>query len=82
MLGDKEHLENRIGRLKEKGKKIKVEILEEIDSLEDPRYCEVLEAYCIECKSIEQIGEDMGYTTRWIYDLYSDAIDALIKITT
>ena len=52
LLSDKSDLEKRIERLKDKGKRLKDHILEEIDSLEDPRYCEVLEAFFIECKSI------------------------------
>lgn len=77
LLSDKMELEERISRLKSKGKKIKKEILEEIDSLEESRYCEVLEAFCIDCKSMDEIAEDMGYSTRWIYDLYSEAVDKL-----
>lgn len=82
LLSDKVDLENRIKRLKEKGKKLKVEILDEIDSLEDPRYCEVLEAYCIDCMSMDEISEEMGYTTRWIYDLYSEAVNELVEMST
>lgn len=70
-------LEKRIERLKAKGKRLKDEILEDIDSLEDPRYCEVLEAYFIDCKTIAEISEDMGYSERYIYDLYRDGISAL-----
>ena len=77
LLSDKIDLEKRIERLKAKGKNLKNEILEEIDSLEDPRYCEVLEAYFIDCKSIEDIADEMGYTDRYIYDLYKDAVKEL-----
>lgn len=77
LVSDKLELEERIKRLKKKGKNIKSEILEEIDSLEDPRYCEVLEAYFIDCKSIGDIAEDMDYTERYIYDLYREAIEVL-----
>lgn len=77
LITDKIDLENRIKRLKVKNAKIKSDILEEIDTLEDPRYCEVLEAYFIECKSISDIAFDMGYSDRYIYDLYKDAINAL-----
>lgn len=74
LISDKMDLEKRIQRLKDKGKRLKDHILEEIDSLEDSRYCEVLEAFFIECKSIEKIADDMGYTDRYVYDLYRDAI--------
>ena len=83
LISDKMDLEKRIKRLKDKGKKLKDQILEEIDSLEDMRYCEVLEAYFIECMSISDIAEEMGYTDRYIYDLYKNAVQELtFNITT
>ena len=83
LIADKIDLEKRIKRLKAKGATLKSQILEEIDSLEDYRYCEVLEAYFIDCKSIADIAEDMGYTDRYVYDLYKDAIYQLtFSITT
>lgn len=77
LLSDKLDLEKRIKRLKDKGKRFKDQILEEIDSIEDPRYCEVLEAYFIDCMSIADIAEDMGYTEVHIYNLYREAIKEL-----
>lgn len=82
LISDKMDLEKRIKRLKDKGKKLKDQILEEIDSLEDMRYCEVLEAYFIECMSISDIAEEMGYTDRYIYDLYKNAVQELTFNTT
>lgn len=78
LLSDKIDLERRIRRLKDKGKKIKDLIVEEIDSLEDPLQAEVLEMFFIDCKSIEDIAEDMGYTDRHIYNIYKNAIDELV----
>lgn len=77
LISDKVDLENRIERLKAKGKKLKSETYEEIDSLEDPRYCEVLEAHFIEGLTFESIAEEMGYTERHVYTLYSEAISLL-----
>lgn len=77
LVSDKVGLEKRIERLKAKGKKLKSEIYEEIDSLEDPRYCEVLEAHFIEGLTFESIAEEMGYTERHVYTLYSEAISLL-----
>lgn len=77
MVADKIDLENRIERLKEKGKKLKREILEEIDSLDEPRYVAVLEGFFIDCLSMEAIAENEGYTVRHVYSLYHDAIRAL-----
>ena len=77
MIADKMDLENRIKRLKEKGKKLKLEILDEIDSLDDPRYVAVLEGFFIECLSMEDIAEIEGYTVRHVYSLYHNAVKAL-----
>ena len=77
LISDKMDLENRIERLKKKGKKLKAEILEEIDSLDDLRYIAILESFFIDCLSIEDIAENEGYTVRHVYSLYHDAVRAL-----
>lgn len=77
LLSDKIELEDRIARLKKKSRVIKAEILDVIDSLEDTRYCEVLESYFIDCLSIEEIAYETGYTVRYVYTLYSDAISLI-----
>lgn len=77
LLSDKIELEERITRLKVKSRNLKREILEEIDSLEDPRYCEVLEAFFIERLSLEEIAKNEGYTTRHVYRLYSEGVTYL-----
>lgn len=77
LLVDKLELEERIARLKAKGKKLKNEILEEIDTLDDPRYCEILEAYFIDGLTLEKIAEKECYTERHVYRLYSEAITIL-----
>lgn len=74
LLSNKIELENRIKRLKDKSQTIKSEILEEIDSVDDPRYCEVLEAYFIDCLSIDDIAEREAYTSRHIYRLYEQGV--------
>jgi predicted DNA-binding protein YlxM (UPF0122 family) len=77
LLGDKMELERRISRLKRKGQDLKREILDEIDTLDDPRYCEILESFFINCLTIEEIAEEEGYTERHIYRLYNEAISIL-----
>lgn len=77
LLSDKMDLEERIARLKEKSRGLKREVCEEIDSLEDPRYCEILEAYFIDGVPMEDIAEDLGYTERHVTALYSEAIRIL-----
>jgi hypothetical protein len=77
LMSDKMDLEDRIKRLKEKGRDLKREICEEIDSLEDPRYCDVLEMFCIDCMEFDDIGEELGYTERHVIALYSEAVEIL-----
>lgn len=77
LLSDKLDLENRIKRLKAKSRGLKNEICEEIDSLEDPTNCEILEAFFIDGKSFEKIAEDLGYTERRVIARYSEAIRIL-----
>lgn len=77
LLIEKNELEDRIARMKVKGDKIKKKILNEIDSLDDYRYCEILEGYFIECKSLEDIALEEGYTIRHVYRLYKKGIELL-----
>ena len=77
LMSDKLDLEDRIERLKAKSRDLKRAVCEEIDSLEDPRYCEILEAYFIDGKSFEDIAEELGYTERRVIALYSEAIKIL-----
>ena len=77
LLSDKQDLEDRIKRLKAKRRDLKRFVYEKIDSLEDPRYCEILEAHFIEGISIEDIADELGYTERHTYNLYREAIDSI-----
>ena len=81
LLSDKLEIEKRINRLKEKGKKLKSEILEKIDELEDTRHAEILELYFIECKDFRTIAEATGYTERHVIRLYSEAINRMSYIS-
>lgn len=77
LMSDKMDLEDRIARLKAKSRDLKKAVYEEIDSLEDPRYCEILESHFIDGLSFEDIAESMGYTERHIISLYSEAVRIL-----
>ena len=79
LLNDKLELERRISRLKKKGQNLKREILDEIDTLDDPRYCEILESFFINGLTIEEIADNEGYTERHIYRLYNEAISILAE---
>lgn len=74
LVADKIELERRIAKLKSKTAKIRSEILDEIDMLDDSRYVDVLEAYFIDGMTIEEVAARYCYTVRHAYRLYSDAI--------
>lgn len=77
LISDKKELEDRIDRLTERGLIYKAEILERIDSLDDTRYAEILEAFFIDCKDFDIIAKDTGYTLRHVIRLYSEGVGAL-----
>ena len=81
LISDKMDLEDRIKRLKAKSRDLKNAVCEEIDSLEDSRYCEILEAHFIDGLSFDDIAEEMGYSERHIISLYGDAITILALST-
>ena len=80
LITDKDELIERIARQKKKGLSYKREIWDEIDKLEDVRYAEILEAFFIDGLSLDEIAEKDGYTTRYVYQLYSDAIRTLVEL--
>lgn len=77
LIADKIELEKRIRKLKDRKNNLRDIILDEIDSLEDVRYCEILEAFFIECVPLEEIADREGYTVRHVYRLYSEAVTEL-----
>ena len=77
LIAEKQGIEYRIRRLEDKGRLIKDEILDKIDELDDTRYAEILESFFIDCKDLETIADDNGYTLRHTIRLYSDAIRAM-----
>ena len=77
LILDKAELEERIERLRAKGRDLRSEILAEIDTLEDTRYAEVLESFFIDGYTLEEIADNEGYTVRHVYRLYSEAITFL-----
>lgn len=78
LLENKIVYENSIKYLNKKSKKIKADILYCICKIEDPRYCNILEAYYIDCKPLYKIAEEEeGYSSRHIYRLYTEAIEAV-----
>lgn len=77
LQAEKSELEDRVNRLELKGKRLKSEILDKIDELDDPRHAEILESFFIDCKDFDTIAEDNNYTVRHVIRLYSEAINRM-----
>lgn len=77
MKDEKNDLIARIKRLEDRGEIFKSEIIGKIDDLDDPRYAEVLESFFIDCKSLDTIAEEMGYSIRHVKSLYSKGIELI-----
>lgn len=74
LLSDKIETEQRINRLVEKDKRIKREILEAVDTLDDIRHLDVMEKYLVDCEDFADIAEDTGYTVRHVMRLYREGL--------
>lgn len=79
LITNKSEYEERIENLKVESRRLKKEITKVIDTLEDTRHIDVLEAFFIDGLTFEQIAEKMNYQLRWTIFLYSQAL-RLIKI--
>lgn len=79
LVSEKIDLEKRIERIRAERRTVKNEIVDLIDTLNDPKLIEILESHAIDGYTFEQIAEFMGYTERYIYDLYRNALEQLEK---
>lgn len=77
LIADKVDLERRIERLKARGRTLKRETENAIDTLTDERQAEVLELIMIHGLTPEEAAVEMDYSERHVQRLYSEAIDAL-----
>lgn len=75
LIVDKEDLETRIKKIHTKVIRCKDDILDVIDSLDNPTHTYILEAHFISLESMEDISKSLGDTTAYVYQLYSKAID-------
>lgn len=80
LLCRKEETKQRIKRIVRTSNRIKSEIYEVIDHIDDYRFSEVLEAYFIDGKTMEYIAEERNYSVKHIKYLYSNGIKE-IKIS-
>lgn len=59
---------------------LKEEARSKINQLKDTRYVSLLTDYYINCKTWEQVADDMGYDLRYIYKLHGRALQVFDKI--
>ena len=59
---------------------IKKEARNKINQLPDIRYIDILTDYYINCKTWEQVAEDMNLDLRWVYRLHGRALQVFEKI--
>ena len=59
---------------------LKEEARTKINQLKDTRYVSLLTDYYINCKTWEQVADDMGYDLRWVYRLHGRALQSFSKI--
>lgn len=79
LISDKLDLEKRIDKLKAKKSKLKNDVVEQIDNLDDTRYIDILEKFFLELMSFGEIAEELGYNERHVIRLYSEAIKELVE---
>lgn len=77
LVADKAEIEERIERLKKKSRSLKLEILEELDTLENVKQVEVLESFFIDGLTMEEIAEKLNFHVRYVYRLYSEGVTFL-----
>lgn len=77
ILNRKDETKKRIQRLIDNSVSVKSEIYEVIDHIDDYRFAEVLEAYFIECKTLECIAEEKHYSIRHVGFLYGKGIEMI-----
>lgn len=78
LIADKDDLERRLKVREEKAPKLKRIITDEIDNLDDTRYINILELFLIECLTFEDIADRLGYHSRHVERLYSEALNELV----
>lgn len=74
LLIKKEETQERIKTLTDTSLKVKKEIFECIDSLDDYRLAEVLENYFIDRMTLEEIAKEKHYSVRHVGYLYAKGI--------
>lgn len=77
LIADKLEIEDRILRLKDKARRVRREILDAIDDIEEVNLCEVMEGRYILLQSPKDLAESMGFNTRHIWRILSQGVEAI-----
>lgn len=60
--------------------KLRAEVLNKINQLNDERYRNVLTEYYINCETWEQVSKTLKYDLRYVFKLHAKALNAFDKI--
>lgn len=69
-------MENNIIRMVEEQTRIKLKMIDEIQTLSNPMYVEILIRRYVELKSFERIACEMGYVYNYVCNLHGEALEA------
>lgn len=59
---------------------IKEEIIRAIDKVDNGIYRTILLAYYVNCKTWEQVAEDMRYSVRWVHTIHGRALKEIGEV--
>ena len=77
LIAEKIETEERIVKLKSRGRIIRREILDYIDDIDDENIAETLEMFFIDGLAFDDIADEKGYSTRYIAKLYANGIELI-----
>ena len=77
LIAEKIETEERIVRLKSRGRIIRREILDYIDDIEDDNVAETLEMFFIDGLTFDDIADEKGYSTRYLAKFYSTGVELI-----
>ena len=77
MIDDKVDLEKRILKLENRGKKLKEETYDIIDTISDPKLVAVMECLFIELYSIDDAADILRLSNRQLLRRYRQALDLI-----
>lgn len=59
---------------------LKKEVRLKVNQLTDSRYVDILIDYYINCKTWEEVANDLKYNLRWVYRLHDRALQSFSKL--